>query len=171
MSLGQAQPELALVEGRQRGHSPAGETGRYLRVEDAPGHGAAAVLQRFEVLAGCVGHHQPIAVDEGRETGRVHGQRIHENQIAGPGELYQRHVGPVGALPVELGVQGIPGLGLKGRQYAAQPGFGVYQSMSCHRSQVCGTGQPGAGPASTGLPASIQAPVPPATFTASIPSV
>ena len=114
--------------------------------------------------------HMPVAVEHGGERRHVDDGGVDDGGAARPRQLQQGQPGVVGALPVELRVEAV-GLGRRqlGEDLARTP-----RSVSIHAwvpVPLSDAQPPSASlPArSMGSPASIQASVPPATFTASMP--
>jgi hypothetical protein len=117
-----------------------------------------------------------VGGQHGGECPEVHSEGIDQGQAVTPGHLQQRHLRVVGALAVELGVDGDAAL-------LEQDADEVDQLRLCLdrcRCRSIGAADDPSGPASssasqlpdppdTGKPAATQASVPPATFTASIP--
>ena len=72
-----------------------------------PGHAADGVGEHVEVLLGGVQHGDGVGVEQLGEQLRVDGERVDEGDAAGPGDLDQRQAREVGALAMELGVEGV----------------------------------------------------------------
>lgn len=162
VGLGEADPQLAGQQGGQRGGGRAEEAGGDLGVEEAPGHGGAGGVEHLEVLAGGVHHGQAGALEQWPQPGDVDLEGVDEGDLVVPGQLDQGQLGEVRALAVELGVEGPD---LDGEELLDESGQVPVVGDDRRRRR----GQEGAGPESTGRPASIQARVPPATLTASTP--
>ena len=117
---GHLAPEVGLGEGAEAGRAVPGKTGGDLGVEQAARSSAAGTFQDLQVLIGGVGDHDPWATEHVAQSGHVDGQGVDERHLdrfagaVGPGQLEQGQRGPVGALPVELGIQGVS-VGLAGR--------------------------------------------------------
>ena len=84
------------------------------------GCGAALVLEHFQVLFGGMEHRQAITLQQLGQRGDGHFQRVDDGQLVLPGNLNQRHPGVVGALAVELGVEGV-GVGGRGVGHPPPP--------------------------------------------------
>ncbi len=76
IALGEPHAELGRDQVRQRRRAVAHEAGGELRVEQHPGHGAAAAAQHLEVLLRRVEHADAVAVEELRERLDVDRERI-----------------------------------------------------------------------------------------------
>jgi hypothetical protein len=97
----------------------------------------------------------------------VGGEGVDQGDAAGPGDLQQGQLGEVGAFSVELGVEGVGVRRCGGFDDGGEAGF-VVDPAELGRRRLAAYGSI---PVAVGWPASIQAPVPPATLTASMPWV
>ncbi len=107
VTLGQALAQLPLVERRERGAAQPQEAGGHLRVEDGGRHSSTRTIEDLEILGRGVQHGQSVPVEDLGQRRDVDRQRVDDDEPVGVGELHQRHLGVVGALPVELGVDGV----------------------------------------------------------------
>ena len=110
-------------------------------------------------------HDQHLGVQHRPEGAHVHIERVYESNPRRPAHLYEGYFRKVGALPVELRVDGQPRLPSDLRQEGLETLLGVDQTVLGGRGRT----QTGS-PESTVFPASSQAVVPPTTLTASVPS-
>ena len=180
--LGTRRAELALVQFGQRRQPEPEEAGRDLGVEDPGRHCAGRDLQHLEVLGGGVDDDRGRAPEQLGQRPDVDGERVEQGHLDGavvrPGELHQRQLGVVRALPVELGVERVDRHArealqqiVEGTTVGDQPlvGFGVDGWLAAGAGPTReGTATSGQGapyrPWRTGRPRSAQASVPPATF-------
>ncbi len=125
VALGQAQAEQPLGEGRERGRGEAEEAGRHLGVEQGRRHDPAGPFEDLEVLVG--GMHDAGAgpLEDLAEGGDVDGERVHQGDAPGPGDLHEGELGPVRALPMELGVDPVQRLALQGGHEVLEGGIGA----------------------------------------------
>ena len=170
IGLRQPEAQLPLHQARQTHAAVAHEPGRHLRVEQAPGQGAAHPGEDLEVLAGGVHEAHAITVEHRGERRDVDDGGVDYRRAARPGELQQRQPGVVGPLPVELRVEAV-GIGRgEVREHLAEPRVGVDPGVSGRTSWDAQPLEASLPVRSIGSPTSIQARVPPATLTASMPS-
>ena len=109
-----------------------------------------------------------VALEELGERLDVDGKGIHERDEVVDGELHERDLRVVRALPMELGVDRVCG---RAREMADHVGERVVRGDPADgglRHAPVTTGSGGLEPVTTSLPARTHARVPPATFTASI---
>ena len=108
----------------QRRRAVADEAGGDLGVEQARRDRADGVGEHVEVLLGGVGDGDGRALEQPGQRRRVDRQRVDQHEAAGPGDLHQREAREVGLLAVELGVDGVAGLGdqRRRRRRRARPG-------------------------------------------------
>jgi hypothetical protein len=105
------------------------------------------------------------AVEQRSQRGHVDRQWIDDNDVVATGELQQGQLGVVRALAVELGVESV-GVGSDRR---LDEGVEVALVVDPAKTGRIGWSRYGSIPVVVGSPASIQAVVPPATLTASMP--
>ena len=123
------------------------------------GIAAHGVGEHVEVLLGGVEHGHRLGLEQLGQQAGVGGERVDEGDAAGPGELDERQLGEVRALPVELGVDRVPRLCDEL----------VDEGRECRRRRRSSGRHEGGSPPTSPRPDSIHAIVPPATFTASSP--
>ncbi|CAB5025019.1 unannotated protein [freshwater metagenome] len=134
-------------------------------VEQPSGQGVAGQVEHFEVLGGGVHDGEAIAREHLGQRLERHGQRIDECDAALPGNLYEGHLRVVGALAMELGIDGVARLVEEFGDQIVECRGGGDDAVLGH----CVPAQPASVPETNGKPAASQALVPPAMFTASTP--
>ena len=107
--------------GQRRLAQPA-ETGGELGVEEVRRHRSARQFEHFEVLGGRVEHGDSRRVEHLGQRCDIYGDGIDEDHLVRPRQLQQCELGEVGALAVELGVEGVDLLTERIWMTSAKPG-------------------------------------------------